>query len=179
MIPVPMQSSQPLPQTAIDIPQQSYVPLKNPMTGIETHKAECARCRKGLYEKDIVKQLQCGHLFHGHCIDNHLRVDIYCPVCRVQVLFPTAVPATIVHEGRAARSVYPSAKLPPRTEYVATAFVPSDGTNRSNYAPCRECGQMFYRDLTKVRPETNAWYRCEQCAPTDIIDFIRGSCAVQ
>ncbi|KAK1931008.1 putative RING-H2 finger protein ATL53 [Phytophthora citrophthora] len=175
MIPVPVPAAQSMPQTAADIPQRSYVPLKDPKTGVDTTNAACARCNKGLYEKDIVKQPQCGHLFHAHCIDNHLRTEIYCPVCRMQVLFPTAV----LHDSRAVGSIYPSAQLPPRGVPVATAFVPTTGTDSRDYAPCRECGQMFYRDPTKVRPETNGWYRCERCAQTDIVDFMRGSCVVQ
>ncbi|CEG41284.1 FOG: Predicted E3 ubiquitin ligase [Plasmopara halstedii] len=150
MIPASVTSAQPLPQTAVDIPQRTYLPLKDPKTGIDTTNAECARCRKGLYERDIVKQLQCGHLFHGHCIDNHLQTDIYCPVCRIQVLFPAAMAASVAYNGRTAGSIYPSAQLPPRAVPVATAFVPTDGTDSRNYAPCRECGQMFYRDPSKL-----------------------------
>ncbi|EEY57191.1 uncharacterized protein PITG_11011 [Phytophthora infestans T30-4] len=159
MIPASVPAAQPLPQTAADIPQRSYVPLKDPKTGMDTTNAQCARCHKGLFEKDIIKQPQCGHLFHGHCIDNHLRTEIYCPVCRMQVLFPPMA-ATVVHDGRAVGSVYPSTQLPPRAVPVATAFT-------------------FYRDPAKVRPETNGWYRCPRCAQTDIVDFIRGSCVLQ
>ncbi|KAG7380463.1 hypothetical protein PHYPSEUDO_007196 [Phytophthora pseudosyringae] len=175
MIPASVPAAQPLPQTAADIPQRSYVPLKDPKTGVDTTSAECAHCHKGLFEMDTVKQPQCGHLFHAHCIDNHLRTEFYCPVCRAQVLFP-AMAST---DGRAAGAIYPSAQLPPRAVPVATAFAPVHGTNSRDYAPCRECGQMFYRDPTKVRPETNGWYRCHRCAQTDIVDFIRGSCVLQ
>ncbi|POM57352.1 RNA binding protein [Phytophthora palmivora] len=176
MIPASIPAAQPLPQTAADIPQRSYAPLKDPKTGVDTTNATCARCHKGLFEKDIVKQPQCGHLFHAHCIDNHLRTEVYCPVCRVQLLYPAA----IVQDGRAAGSVYPSAQLPPRAVPVATAFAPQDGTNAGDYAACRGCGQTFYRDPTKVRPETNGWYRCERCSQTDIVQFMRDSfCVVQ
>ncbi|KAG6622410.1 RNA binding protein [Phytophthora cinnamomi] len=172
-------AAQPLPQTAADIPQRSYAPMKDPRTGLDTTNAECAHCRKSLFERDIIKQPQCGHLFHAHCIDSHLRSEICCPVCKVQLLYP-AVAATVVHDGRAAGSVYPAAQLPPRAVPVATAFAPVDGTDARDYAACRECGQMFYRDPTKVRPETNGWYRCQRCAQTDIIDLIRGSfCVLQ
>lgn len=178
MIPASIPAAQPLPQTAADIPQRSYVPLKDPKTGMDTTNAQCARCHKGLFEKDIIKQPQCAHLFHGHCIDNHLRTEIYCPVCRMQVLFPPMA-ATVVHDGRAVGSVYPSTQLPPRAVPVATAFVPAAETDSRNYAPCKGCGQTFYRDPAKVRPETNGWYRCPRCAQTDIVDFIRGSCVLQ
>ncbi|CAH0479734.1 unnamed protein product [Peronospora belbahrii] len=144
--------------------------MKDPKTGMDTTKTECARCHKRLVEKDIVKQTQCGHLFHAHCIDNHLRTGLSCPVCHVQLLLPTAT----------AGSIYPATQLPPRALPVATAFVPAEGTNSRDYATCRECGQMFYRDPTKVRPETNAWYRCERCAPTNIVEFLRDSfCVLQ
>ncbi|RLN56508.1 hypothetical protein BBJ29_006020 [Phytophthora kernoviae] len=154
-------AAQPLPQTATDIPQQTYVPTKDPNTGLDTSGAACARCHKELYEKDIIKQPRCGHLFHSHCLDNYLRTEICCPVCKNQVLFPAAR-AALVHEGKAPQAVYPSTQLPPRAVPVATAFAPLDGTDSRNYAACRACGQMFYRDPTKVRPETNGWYRCQR-----------------
>ncbi|KAH7477052.1 hypothetical protein KRP22_000979 [Phytophthora ramorum] len=162
-------AAQPLPQTAADIPQRSYAPMKNPSTGVDTTNAQCAHCRKGLMERDIVKQPQCGHLFHAHCLDSHLRTDVCCPVCKVQLLFPTVTTG----------SVYPSAHLPPRAVPVATTFAPVDGTNARDYAACRGCGQMFYRDPRRVRPETSGWYRCERCADTNIVDFMRGSCVLQ
>ncbi|KAG7398725.1 hypothetical protein PHYBOEH_010567 [Phytophthora boehmeriae] len=171
-------AAQPLPQTATDIPQQTYVPTKDPHTGLDTTNAVCARCHKRLDANDIMKQPRCGHLFHGHCLDNYLRTEICCPVCKNQVLFPAAR-AAVLHEGRAPQAVYPSTQLPPRAVPVATAFAPLDGTDSRNYASCRECGQMFYRDPTKVRPETNGWYRCQRCAQTDIVEFARASCVLQ
>ncbi|CAH0489615.1 unnamed protein product [Peronospora farinosa] len=168
MIPIP--TAQLLPQTAADILPRSYIPNKDPNTGMDTTNAECAYCHKNLFEKDIVKQPQCGHLFHANCIENHLQKSNSCSVCHMQVLFPAV----------AAGSVYPSTQLPPRVVPMATAFTPAEGTNSSDYAMCRECGQPFYRDPNKVRPETNAWYRCHRCAQTDIVDFIRGSfCILQ
>lgn len=167
---VPIASATSMPQTAADIPPRSYIPATDAKTGASAVSAQCAQCRKGLSEKSVVKQTSCGHLFHAQCIDNHLRSKISCPVCGFQVLFPAVV----------AGSVYPSAQLPPRAVPIATAFEPAAGTDSRDYATCRECGQTFYRDPSKVRPETNAWYRCNRCAQTDIIDFIRGSfCVLQ
>uniref|UniRef100_A0AAV1TB26 RING-type domain-containing protein n=1 Tax=Peronospora matthiolae TaxID=2874970 RepID=A0AAV1TB26_9STRA len=169
MIPIP--ATQFLPQTAADIPQHLYAPTQDANTGgAKTADDQCGCCHKSLFMKDTVKQTSCGHLFHARCIDKYLQKGLYCPVCHVQVLFPAVV----------AGSVYPSAQLPPRAVPVATAFAPAAGTHPRDYGTCRECGQTFYRDPTKVRPETNGWYRCQRCAPTDIVDFIRGSfCVLQ
>jgi hypothetical protein len=169
MIPVP--SAQPLPQTAADIPQRSYTPITDPATGKNATHASCASCERGLEERDVVKQPQCGHLFHAHCLDSSLRSQLCCPVCRVQILFPVAAASS--------GTVYPFAQLPPRAVPVATAFEPVAGTDSRDYARCRECGQMFFRDPTRVRPETNGWYRCQRCAQTDIVEFARASCVLQ
>ncbi|CAI5724060.1 unnamed protein product [Hyaloperonospora brassicae] len=172
MIPTAATTNHLLPQTVADIPPQVYAPPPAPGSAAAATRAdaECGHCRKTLFAKDVVKQTSCGHLFHARCIDKCLQKALCCPLCRVQVLFPTVV----------AGSVYPAAHLPPRAVPIATAFAPATGTDPREYGTCRECGQLFHRDPTKVRPETNGWYRCQRCAPTDIVDFIRGSfCVLQ
>ncbi|RLN84622.1 hypothetical protein BBJ28_00019885 [Nothophytophthora sp. Chile5] len=170
------------PQKAADIPQQEYVPIqhasKDAVIGIDNVIADCSLCHEQLDNKEIVKQTLCGHLFHAQCLDSYLQTELCCPMCLSQVRFP-AVHAAVVHEGGAAGSRPLGETQAARVVPVATAFAPLDGMDARYYAACRDCGQVFYRDPAKTRPETNAWYRCPRCARTDIVEVIRTSCDLQ
>ncbi|RLN56506.1 hypothetical protein BBJ28_00020089 [Nothophytophthora sp. Chile5] len=159
-------TAQSFPQKAADIPQQEYVPIqqasKDAVTGVDNMIAGCSLCHKQLDEKEIVKQTLCGHLFHAQCLDSYLQTELCCPMCQSQVRFP-AVHAAVVHEGRTAGSGPLGETQAARAVPVATAFAPLDGTDAYYYAACRDCGQVFYRDPAKTRPETSAWYRCPRC----------------
>lgn len=52
-------------------------------------KIECGICFEALTKADeegaSIKAMRCGHLFHGHCIENWLNVNNTCPHCRKRI----------------------------------------------------------------------------------------------
>ncbi|TYZ68486.1 hypothetical protein PybrP1_008875 [[Pythium] brassicae (nom. inval.)] len=124
----------------------------------------CAICRQEIRVGSPVKELCCAHVLHAKCVDQWLRAECHCPVCKTQVLFPppdTAAPAPDRH--------------PPKVVAVPL----NNGTDARRYGVCRDCSQVFYRDPEIVRPDTLAWYRCQRCRDGDILDLLRSSCTVQ
>ena len=49
---------------------------------------DCAICQDEYKEDELVKQLPCHHLFHPACIENWLKVNGTCPVCRHSLVTP-------------------------------------------------------------------------------------------
>ena len=45
---------------------------------------ECIICMENFEENEKVKQLYCGHIFHGHCIDKWLEKEKKCPFCKAE-----------------------------------------------------------------------------------------------
>jgi hypothetical protein len=45
----------------------------------------CSVCLEDAVPGDALKKTRCGHSFHGDCIDQWLRKNVTCPVCRVAV----------------------------------------------------------------------------------------------
>jgi hypothetical protein len=43
---------------------------------------QCIICMDGFNENELVKQLNCGHIFHGDCIDHWLEQQKTCPFCK-------------------------------------------------------------------------------------------------
>ncbi|GAB9468251.1 hypothetical protein Gpo141_00005571 [Globisporangium polare] len=161
------------------------------------HPPTCAICLLPIQVGNPVKQLCCAHAFHAFCVDQWLQKELHCPICKVQVLFPVAE-AVKLHAERTNKYAGPSQPVqshePHKQEqqYAAAYQIPPtchtpmavpvegvDGTDARLYGTCRDCKQAFYRDLTTVRPETAAWYRCPKCRDGDIFDLLRSSCVLQ
>ena len=43
---------------------------------------QCIICMESFSENELVKQLSCGHIFHGNCIDHWLSQQKNCPFCK-------------------------------------------------------------------------------------------------
>ncbi|KAK4789610.1 hypothetical protein SAY86_016914 [Trapa natans] len=53
---------------------------------------ECAVCMSIVEHGDEIREIQCGHLFHGGCLDRWLELNHWsCPLCRRIVAPPGAV----------------------------------------------------------------------------------------
>ena len=62
-----------------EIPLQMY---KN----IDIQNSGCLMCYDPFVPTDLIRMLSCKHLFHMHCIDNHLEnISHLCPYCRTPV----------------------------------------------------------------------------------------------
>jgi len=48
----------------------------------------CSVCLEDLLEDEVVRRLRCDHIFHIPCVDNWLRENKTCPVCKVEVVPP-------------------------------------------------------------------------------------------
>ena len=48
--------------------------------------AQCCICLSGYEENEVLKMLPCDHEFHTHCVDQWLRMQRTCPVCRSDVV---------------------------------------------------------------------------------------------
>lgn len=73
--------SQGLPEAEIDsLPSYIFNP--------EAHEPEpvpCVVCVSHMESEDLVRVLPCMHKFHATCIDNWLRQNPTCPLCRQDV----------------------------------------------------------------------------------------------
>ncbi|KAJ3673373.1 hypothetical protein LUZ60_006747 [Juncus effusus] len=51
-------------------------------------ESACVVCLEGLFEREeegLVKEMPCGHKYHGDCIEKWLRIHGSCPVCRFRM----------------------------------------------------------------------------------------------
>ncbi|KAF3322958.1 E3 ubiquitin-protein ligase RING1-like protein [Carex littledalei] len=52
----------------------------------ENEEAECVVCLEKLFDKEkeevVVKEMPCGHRYHGECIEKWLHIHGSCPMCR-------------------------------------------------------------------------------------------------
>ena len=46
----------------------------------------CLACYKEMKGGEMSKYLPCSHLFHGKCIDDHLKISKVCPACMEEVM---------------------------------------------------------------------------------------------
>ncbi|KAJ3700053.1 hypothetical protein LUZ61_003758 [Rhynchospora tenuis] len=55
----------------------------------EKEEAECVVCLEKLFEKEkeevVVKEMPCGHRYHGECIEKWLNMHGSCPMCRYKM----------------------------------------------------------------------------------------------
>ena len=47
---------------------------------------QCIICMENFSENELVKQLLCGHIFHGDCIDHWLTQQKNCPFCKADCI---------------------------------------------------------------------------------------------
>ena len=62
------------------------IPLKPFHKAFFEDNSECIICMENFGENELVKQLPCGHIFHGDCIDNWLIQQKNCPFCKADYL---------------------------------------------------------------------------------------------
>jgi len=48
----------------------------------ETRMKQCSVCYTNIKFGDIVRKLNCGHIFHQECVDKWLEEKLSCPLCR-------------------------------------------------------------------------------------------------
>ena len=100
--------------TARDMKMEQAAAVSSAIAALPTHSCaasecgECAICVSDFNEKEMVKTLPCGHMYHADCIDQWLMgrcaipeaqpSDATCPLCKTIVLLPgwsptpTAIP---------------------------------------------------------------------------------------
>ena len=60
------------------------IPLKPFHKALFDDNSDCIICMEGFTENELVKQLLCGHIFHGDCIDHWLTQQKNCPFCKAE-----------------------------------------------------------------------------------------------
>lgn len=172
-----MQSSD-LPQSVADIVVGQYQPptecrdtrdIERTPTGPAPPPPICGVCQRAVDVNAPVKVLTCTHILHVSCADRWLRMELHCPTCKNQVIFPVAKPAVICE----------SEARVPLGSHGAARPSPLNGTDARLYGICRDCQQVFYRNPRVIKPETNAWYRCPRCRRFDAVSMVRASCTLQ
>ena len=58
------------------------IPVKPFRKALFDDNSDCIICMEGFSENEMVKQLICGHIFHGDCIDHWLSQQKNCPFCK-------------------------------------------------------------------------------------------------
>lgn len=55
----------------------------------EKSEEECTICLERLFTEEnketVVKEMPCGHMYHGECIEHWLRIHGSCPLCRYEI----------------------------------------------------------------------------------------------
>ena len=62
----------------------SKIPLKPFRKALFEDNSNCIICMELFNENELVKQLPCGHIFHGECIDQWLGEQKNCPFCKAE-----------------------------------------------------------------------------------------------
>ena len=60
------------------------IPMKPFHKALFDDNSDCIICMEGFTENELVKQLLCGHIFHGDCIDHWLTQQKNCPFCKAE-----------------------------------------------------------------------------------------------
>ena len=62
----------------------SKIPVKPFRKALFDDNINCIICMENFNENELVKQLPCGHVFHGECIDQWLGEQKNCPFCKAE-----------------------------------------------------------------------------------------------
>ena len=54
----------------------------------DENKEECTICLEEFKNKQILRKLKCGHMFHTKCIDKWLKIHKNCPNDKIEVEIP-------------------------------------------------------------------------------------------
>lgn len=65
--------------------QRSRLPVRTYQANSEKPEQECLICMSEYEKNDQLKMLPCFHQFHAQCIDQWIKGNASCPVCRVDV----------------------------------------------------------------------------------------------
>ena len=60
------------------------IPIKPYHKALFEDNCQCIICMESFSENELVKQLPCGHIFHGDCIDHWLSQQKNCPFCKAE-----------------------------------------------------------------------------------------------
>ena len=60
------------------------IPIKPFHKALFDDNLDCIICMEKFEENEKVKQLLCGHIFHGDCIDKWLEKEKKCPFCKAE-----------------------------------------------------------------------------------------------
>jgi hypothetical protein len=60
------------------------IPIKPFHKALFDDNLDCIICMEKFEENEQVKQLHCGHIFHGDCIDKWLEKEKKCPFCKAE-----------------------------------------------------------------------------------------------
>lgn len=89
---------------------------------------ECLICRERVLQG---KKLSCGHIFHLQCLRQWLQHQQSCPLCRAEIMPPTAPPAAAVPRN----PLDPMARVPePHAANVAPNDAPTQ-TSQQSHSP--------------------------------------------
>jgi hypothetical protein len=61
------------------------------------NQVACPICLEDFTSGQEIRRFPCNHIFHKDCIDNWLRLNITCPMCRMSI---TGVPAPVTESGQ-------------------------------------------------------------------------------
>lgn len=62
----------------------NQIPSKPFHMALFDDNTDCIICMEKFSENELVKQLPCGHIFHGECIDHWLTQQKNCPFCKAE-----------------------------------------------------------------------------------------------
>ncbi|KAG0558479.1 hypothetical protein M758_10G029300 [Ceratodon purpureus] len=103
-------ATQSLPSKAVDPPseevkvnvvdsslatEQQVAELEEKQSLVEEEELTCSVCLEQVEDGELVRTLPCLHQFHSACIDQWLRQQGTCPVCKFRLNGPPETPSTI------------------------------------------------------------------------------------
>ena len=56
--------------------------IVNPDSSLEE---QCSICLDNYIKEDILNELKCGHKYHNTCIDDWIKNNNNCPLCRLSI----------------------------------------------------------------------------------------------
>ena len=66
--------------------QIKKIPERTWMKASDTQEAQCSICFDNFERFQKYKKIQCGHEYHGNCLDKWLSEQKRCPMCNEDVI---------------------------------------------------------------------------------------------